>query len=215
MIVQCIRCHVPSLVWIEQRMGKIFEVTERWYLTDVWYQDSMSKSPDKNPTTTEGMFKSPDKDWVLPAADIYFWNWWLTFLKSIKAISDYLTKYLKIQYRFKEWQVSLIFVAKPKISIAPFGLDLSRFLLQKNLQNLVQVQKLLSGKKKVVLSDNEEDWSHFFYLFYIFIYKCSERLRKVQIIIILFLKIFGIFFRAMFESPDKNGTRQRSVRKSG
>ena len=36
--------------------------------------------------------------------------------------------------------------------------DLSRFfLLQKNLQNLVQVQNLLSGKKKVVLSDNEED----------------------------------------------------------
>jgi hypothetical protein len=36
--------------------------------------------------------------------------------------------------------------------------DLSRlFLLQKNLQNLVQIQKLLSGKKKVVLSDNEEE----------------------------------------------------------
>ena len=34
----------------------------------------MSKSLDKNPTTTEGMFKSPDKDWVPPAADIYFWN---------------------------------------------------------------------------------------------------------------------------------------------
>ena len=42
-IVQCIRCHVPSLVWIEQRMGKIFEVTERWYLTDVWYQDSTER----------------------------------------------------------------------------------------------------------------------------------------------------------------------------
>jgi hypothetical protein len=35
--------------------------------------------------------------------------------------------------------------------------DLLHFLLQKNLQNLVQVQKLLSGRKKVVLSDNEED----------------------------------------------------------
>ena len=35
--------------------------------------------------------------------------------------------------------------------------------------------------------------------------QCSERLRKVQIIIIRFLKIFGIFFRAMFESPDKMG----------
>ena len=31
MIIQCIRCHIPSLVWIEQRMGEIFEVTERWY----------------------------------------------------------------------------------------------------------------------------------------------------------------------------------------
>ena len=38
--------------------------------------------------------------------------------------------------------------------------DLSRFfLLQKNLQNLLQVQKLLSGRKKIAISDNEEeDW---------------------------------------------------------
>jgi len=36
--------------------------------------------------------------------------------------------------------------------------DLSRFFfLQKNLQNLLQVQKLLSGRKKVVISDNEEE----------------------------------------------------------
>ena len=35
MIIRCIRCHVRSMVWIELRMGEIFEVTERWYLTDV------------------------------------------------------------------------------------------------------------------------------------------------------------------------------------
>ena len=31
------------------------------------------------------------------------------------------------------------------------------FLLQKNLENLLQVQKLLSGRKKVAILDNEED----------------------------------------------------------
>ena len=32
----------------------------------------MSKSLDKNGTITEGMFKSPDKDWVPVTTDIFF-----------------------------------------------------------------------------------------------------------------------------------------------
>ena len=45
MIIRCTRCHVRSMVWtwIELRMGEIFEVTERWCLTDVWYRDSNSR----------------------------------------------------------------------------------------------------------------------------------------------------------------------------
>ena len=42
--------------------------------------------------------------------------------------------------------------------VMPIDTFISRFfLLQKNLQNLLQVQKLRSGRKKVAISDNEED----------------------------------------------------------
>ena len=44
----------------------------------------------------------------------------------------------------------------------PIETFISRFLLQKNLQNLLQVQKLRSGRKKVAISDNEEDYTLIF-----------------------------------------------------
>ena len=40
-IIQCNMCHISNLVWIEEGMGEISEVTETWDLTDVWYRDSI------------------------------------------------------------------------------------------------------------------------------------------------------------------------------
>ena len=41
MIIQYTLCHMRSLVWIESKLSRIFEVTGLWGLTDVWCPDSI------------------------------------------------------------------------------------------------------------------------------------------------------------------------------
>ena len=82
----------------------------------------MSKSLDKNPTTTEGMFKSPDKDWVPPAADIYFWNGPPVFdvqsvahsLTSVLGVARSLTSVLRVARSLTRLECIALLLGKVK-----------------------------------------------------------------------------------------------------